>query len=573
MVNESEAVLDELGSLAVERGWTRVTDFIASMKQAGPSAVLVAAAPDVDADSLAMWFRSQLNSAPVMVMALDSMADDPGRALAGGRVVITLKAGELLSPADIAATEAILGRPDGSYAIVVTEAERITTEAELATVRRMVAGGVLNQSGTGRGRGWMFWTEQSVPDFLAGPVREDRVALQRWVAAGLEGQAELAFQRASHALSLASDAEGTDASSQDASRGVAPAQTEMNTRRIPALREAVAKLHRRVIDYLDAQSAGLKRELTASLGTMRQDLLHDLDSSRSRDPEAQTGLVREHISRWTEDASRLLMRREDETARGAADMLDVVDWSLVNEVARAFIPEPYPHPISTSLRSAPVILTGGADFTPPAEPSSGRGRGEWTPALRTAAVGGVVVAAAAAALYGIALVPVAGGAALGAAAGTLARVPVGPLARKRHSPDNGVVEAVTAKISSLHALLVGELDEQAATVRQATDAGFEDVERALVRAETTATGPEVVDELPLRQRTLHGDQLARLRTRLAGARPGLSSSGTSPVTGVSRPGVADEPDTAAVAEEKADLPWAAARSSQESATDNRRPWE
>jgi hypothetical protein len=576
-VNESQAVLDEVQSLAVDRGWSRVTDFIGSMNQAGPSSLLVAAAPGVDADRLALWLRGQSHGGPVIVIDLDSMADDPGRALAAGRVVMALKAGELLTPADIAAARAILGRPDGSYAIVVTEAERITSEDDLAAVRRMVAGGVLNQSGTGGSRGWMLWTEQTVPEFLAGPVQEDRAWLRRWLTASLEGQPELAFQRASHALSLADDADQMDAPSSGQARSAAPpSHAHLNDRRIPALGEAVAKLHGRVLDYLDAQAAGLKREVTASLGTMRQDLLHDIgNQAPSRDVEARTNLVREHISRWTEDASKLLMVRQDQTARGVQEMVDVIDWSLANEVTRAFIREPYPQPIFAALRTPPVLLTGAAGFAPPAEPASSRGRGPWTPALRTAAVGGVVTAAAAAALYGVALVPVVGGAAIGAAAGTLVRAPVSPLTRRRYHTDDGLVEAATVKLSSLHALLDRELDRHAATIRNATDVQFEGLERDLVRAGTTATARDAaVEELPPQPAAGAHDQLAHLRTRLGVANAQPTTAGRTPMSAVLPPGVVDAPHAGPEnTEGEADLPWAATASPQASTIDNRPPWE
>jgi hypothetical protein len=383
-----------------------------------------------------------------------------------------------------------------------------------------VDAGLLNQTGIGTSRNWMFWTTHAVPGFLARLVDEDVASLSRWLSSDIDGQPELAVQRAAYALALARDADAADAAVR--SKAATHPAAQRHARQLPALRASVTGLHARVLGHLDAQSKSLKREVTASLDTLRHDLLGDITAQAAgRDPGALTTLVSQRESQWTEETSRLIMKRQAQSARQAADMLDVIDWALVNEITQASAGNRYPEPISAVFPAQPVMLTRTTGFAAPTVPPAAQTSGSsWSPALRSAAVGGVVTAAAVAVLTGgIALAPVVGAAAIGVAAGALAGAPIGQLTGRRQAPTDAVKAAVSDGISRLHATLTSELDDRAATVRQAADARFADLEHALAAAEkeTAQQDAASAQELAPAPDISVGDQLARLRARLAAA--------------------------------------------------------
>ena len=211
-MDESHAVLDELKSLAAEQGWTQVTGFVAQVETADRQ-ILVAYAPGVDPEPLAAWLRSREAAATVRTAELDALAADPGPALAVDRVVIALRCGDLLMPATIAGAATVMGRPAGSHVIVLTGAERIQGETDLATVQRAVGGALLGPEGAARraGRGLLLWSEFAVPGFLVGRVENDSASLSQWLATVPDRSAEMTMQRAARALALAGQAEAAAA--------------------------------------------------------------------------------------------------------------------------------------------------------------------------------------------------------------------------------------------------------------------------------------------------------------------------------------------------------------------------
>ena len=508
-MDEPHAVLDELTSMAAEQGWTQVTGYVAQVATADRQ-VLVACAPRVHPEPLAAWLRSRDTAAATPIAQLDALAADPGPALAADRVVIALRCGDLLMPATISGAATVMGKPAGSYAIVLTEADRIQSESDLAAVQRAVGGALLGPEGAARraGRGLLLWSEYAVPGFLVGRVENDSASLSQWLATVPDKSAELTMQRAACALALAAEAEGA-AGSSVAARSAGEAESQI--RMLPALRTSVAGLHARVLDHLDAQAVSLTRELTASLDTMRHDLLRETDSpAGGRDPHSLESLVTRRMSRWSEDAARVIAARQAQSRQHAVKLLDVIDWGLVNDVAPRSDGRRYPEPIVQSFTPDPPGV-------PPyrngfALPPSGAVPGPaWAPALRTATVGGVVTAAALAVL-GVAVAPAVGAAAVGVAAATMFGSRRGQAAARRRRAETAAVDAaVRDELSRLMSVLSAELDADTTKLRAAADIEFTDLERSLATAEEHASRLQAD---PVTRDPRISERLAQLRARL-----------------------------------------------------------
>jgi len=445
--------------------------------------VLIAVAPGVDSTGLAAWARAQDGVAEVSVTPLGDIGDDPVLGLADGRVIIALRSGDLLLPSSLAGAEVLLQRPEGSYAIVATEAERIKTMADLAAVQRAIEGGLLGKSASSRAwleaddddapyadaapapdtRGWLLFARQDPAPLLAGRVTADAGILSRWLAAEPEGQEALAAQRTAYAAA-AEDAERTRQIEQQDSDEARLARR--HARVLPDVRASVAGLRKRVLGHLDAQSASLRRELVASLSTLRSDLVREAASVG--DPDALTALVRERESRWREDASRQILVRNQAASKAALAMLDTVDWELVREI----LGPPggvLPDSVGLALRpGAPATVTGRAGFTAPDAGQDGNWSG------RGAIIGGGLVAGGLIAVGVTAMIPVVGAAAIAAAAGGFAGMASGQLRRllAGQQQQESVATAINAEFDALIGLVSRELDRSAQAAREAADEQF-----------------------------------------------------------------------------------------------------
>lgn len=505
---EPYAVLDELRSLAAEQGWAQVSEYVARAQTADRQ-ILVACAPGVRAEPLAAWIRDRDANVTVRTAELGALAAEPDWALTADRIVIALRCGDLLMPATIASAVTVMGRPGGSYAIVLAEAERIQSESDLATAQRVVAGALHGPEGAARraGRGLLFWSENARPGFLADRVDRDADQLARWLTVRSDQPDGLAMQRAVHALALAAEAE---AAATSAVAAPSVGQAEAQARMLPALRASVTGLHRRVLDHLDAQGGSLIRELSASLDTMRHDLLRELDpSAAGRDPRSAESLVSRRISGWSEEAAQVITVRQAQSRQDAVGLLDVVDWALVNDVASDPDGARYPDPIVQSLTPVqPGVPRHRSGFGPlPSPPAPGTA---WAPALRTAAVGGVVTAAALAAL-GVAVAPAIGAAAVGIAAAAVFGNWQNPAAAQRRANATVMDAALRDELSRLMSVLSAELETASAKLRATVDAEFSGLESRLAAADEQARRRPAG---PMKRDPAVSGQLVRLRARI-----------------------------------------------------------
>jgi hypothetical protein len=503
---EPHAVLDELRSLAAEQGWAQVSEYVARAQTADRQ-ILVAWAPGVRAEPLAAWIRDRDANVTVRTAELDALAAEPDWPLTADRIVIALHCGDLLMPATIAGAVTVMGRPGGSYAIVLAEAERIQSESDLATAQRVVAGALHGPEGAARraGRGLLFWSENSRPGFLAERVGQDADQLARWLTVRSDQPDGLAMQRAVHALVLAAEAEAAAASSV-----AAPSAGQAEALMLPALRASVTGLHRRVLDHLDAQDGSLIRELSASLDTMRHDLQRELDpSAAGRDPRSAESLVSRRMSGWSEEAAQVITVRQAQSRQDAVGLLDVVDWALVNDVASDPGGSRYPDPIVQSLISVqPGVPRHRSGFGPlPSPPAPGTA---WAPALRTAAVGGVVTAAALAAL-GVAVAPAVGAAAIGIAAAAVFGNWQNPATAQRRAHAMAMDAALRDELSRLMSVLSAELEAASAKLRAAVDAEFSGLESRMAAADEQARRRPAD---PMERDPAVSRRLARLRARI-----------------------------------------------------------
>ena len=482
----AETVLAEVADLAASNGWPSVTRFIRSLAPAGDRTIEVAAAPEADPEPLAAWMRGLEEQTTVLPAGLDAVAADPMLALTANRVVVALRCGCLLMPETVEAAAAITHRPAVSYQIVLTGAEEIRTPEDLDAVERGIWRVLLgNPSEEWRGqdisgRNCLLWTAGTPDGPLAARVARDVAKLRDWAAGAAGTPGSLAHDRALYAVWLASSA------AEAAARAAVPAGPANDAARITELAIEVRGLHARLLSRMKTDAGIAERQVSASLASLQQDLLYAMSPGRRPSP----GFVKQAVYQWEQDTTRMLRERRRAADEQAGELLDRVNWRLVNEVAPHPGGDAYPKAILWHLiPQAPSLPTENWRAVITSDP--GRTTPDWAAVLRSGSGGALVTAgvgAAALVFLGLPLLPVAGAAAVGAIGGSL---------YERHKADEDYKSAQQATRSEIEVTAEAAkesarkaLAEQADAVRVAVDNEFTRLEQALdaaVRAAGQAT--------------------------------------------------------------------------------------
>jgi hypothetical protein len=466
-----KAVLAEVADLAAARGWASVTTFTGSLPAPGDRSITIIAAPEADAGPLAAWLGGLGDEARVAPAGLDGITADPAPALIANRVLVALRAGELLMPETVEGAAMVAQRPAPSYLIVVTGAEEIRSREDLDAVERGLWRVLLGRDGEEwRGqdisaRHCLLWSAGLPDGWLAERVTRDAGKLRAWAAGPVEVSGTLTRDRALCAIWL----------------GVSEAERPA---RAADLAAEVRGLHARLLSRLEADAATTERQVVASLRILKQDLLLAMSSGAAgRGADVVTQAVRE----WEFETARTLRQRSMDTDKQADELLDHVDWMLINELAPHPAGDSYPKAILWHLLPQPSSLPTG-DWREVTSAGPGRAAPDWTSALRAGSGGALIaagVAAAALVFLGLPLVPAAGVAAVGAIGGSLyQRHHTDEMLRNQQQAD-GRRQIETASANAVTAVREA-LAEQAAVIRDAVDGEFSGLEYALdARASAT----------------------------------------------------------------------------------------
>jgi len=439
---EFQAVLAQVASIAAERNWSAVTEFVSSLSDADQ--ILLLEADDASAEPLADWIASQLPGTSVTIASLEA-ASDPGAGLQADRVVVAFRCGQFLTPAGVEGARQVMTRPAGSYVIVFVGAEVIQGPEDERIVERgiwqsLVGDPDIRWDGQDLAEhGCLLWGTPAPSSYSSGRVGRDQASLEEWLRASDAGgaaqaaqtpqaaqaaQTALAAQRADHALELA-EHEVALAAEADRARARSADYAKLHE-----AKEAVSGLRSQVLKRLDADAAQLDEEIAVSLHDLRGRLLRDLDQRLGRrgderwtDEELRKEIedvLRQGMALWRAEVLGIVAKRWGHADDAAEKLLRSVDWNHVNAVA-ADTGRDYPGAILAHIRAlgdadlavGDLPRTGSQPSLPSADP-----RGT---VVRVTA-SGAALAVVAALITGPAFVPVvAAGAAGAAGAGFLDR--------------------------------------------------------------------------------------------------------------------------------------------------------
>lgn len=518
--HSAQAGLAEVAAIAAGRGWTSVTRFAAAVPAGDARDVAILAANEVDAGPLADWTRK--SAATVTVAPLAALAAEAGPVLAPNRILVALRCGLLLTGDDVTVATSVMVRPAGTYRIVLTGAEDITSADDLALVERGVWRTLLAPDGEAwqgqdiAARGCLLWTGQDIAGVARERIAADDAALRDWLAGPVSVPAELARARTDYAATLALEAldAGTDPAGPAGSvRGEAPAVAGGRALQLADLTAEVRGLHERLLSRLDADATTTERRVLASLQTLKQDLVSPVAGRTA-------GYAEHSIRQWAAETDRVIAQQAASTRDDARHLLSRADWDLVNEIT-ASAGGGYPAAILGPLDLDGSGLPAGALVTGPGLTSGAvKADGDRLSALRPVSGGVLVTAgigAVALGLLGLPLLPVAGATALGIIGGSIyAARHQAQQDRQRERQMAGA--AAGSSVAQATPAITAALREQAAARRAAVGQRFAELIRALderAAAEQAGSGrPPADSTFATGRESLAGDDQENVRTRL-----------------------------------------------------------
>ncbi|BCM94390.1 hypothetical protein IAD21_06297 [Abditibacteriota bacterium] len=372
MQTKLSAVLQKTRTLAEQRGWSQVAELSTSLCNDGGIQVVIAAPADVENTPLVEWAKGVLPEAEIVVSELESLARNPVPALKASKLIAVFECGKIIQADAMDALSSIFfGRPSSSYAIVLSGAELVDTPEELETVQRAAWRVLVPDPKPDWGgqdllqQGCFLWSEADSKDFLHLRVERDKTALAKWLKASSTNTALLERDAALYVLDLAE----THLQSETANSSLSTTQdSALETRQMDNALESLSNTRRHLVRRLDADASSLERQLTASLQTLEQDMLHTLpahlhkQAQLNKQADVQQVLndfISSRVFGWQTTTHSLLSARGREITSDIESMFGGIDWELINRVAaRQGELSPYPQVIIDKVikGSPPVAI-------------------------------------------------------------------------------------------------------------------------------------------------------------------------------------------------------------------------
>jgi hypothetical protein len=321
-------VIRGVHELAAQRGWKPVEELASTLLSSpAPPEILLARGKGAESRALRAWIRGAMPDANILETEMRQIAETPSLALLAPKLVAVFASGCLLEAEDVRVIEEqYLPRPLGSFAIIFTGAERLESREDLKLMERAIWR-VLVPSPKMDWQGQdlatyqcYFWSSAGTREFLRERCERDAGKLLGVLRAPIteEDADSLERGRAMWLLQLAD--------------GYAPgeAKEKNDEAALEELQKQLRELRRRLVRRLNADSASLGRQITASLVKIENDLARRLDET------CQT-----HMRKWnaattsTTAFQRLLERRLEESLRESQKRLQAeLDQYVAQTAAR-----------------------------------------------------------------------------------------------------------------------------------------------------------------------------------------------------------------------------------------------
>jgi len=341
MNSELRDILSELKVLAQKFHGDRIanlTDDLLCHRQ--PQEYLLLVAEGVNSSALKVWINN-IVGAEVGEIHLEKFIKEPTPVITAAKVVVLLECGKLLDANAVNILKAaVLSRPLPSYAIVFSSAEQITNEEELGFIergaRRLFVPDVNAKISQQLVENQIFfWNEKETNNFLSNRLASDQQVLKSWLIEPLSCSHDFERYQALSLINLAEEYFHNN-------RTYKVPGIDDSVRRLTKTKEEIEGCQRRLVNWLASDLTSLNSQLTTSLQTVKQNLLHGIGAYLQQyqeqlpNPALVTGYIERGINEWKQQSQTLLASRSQQIISDANNALLEVDWSVVNEVVQQY---------------------------------------------------------------------------------------------------------------------------------------------------------------------------------------------------------------------------------------------
>jgi hypothetical protein len=496
--------------LATQRGWSSVIAVVDDLLSSHEETIGMACPTNVDGRALQRWIAQQIAHRPVNFLPLEELAHDPLPAVKVQKLIAVFACGTLLGTSEVDAMgQAFFSRPLGSYTIVLTGAEELSSEEDLNLIERgMWRLLVPDQASSGwreqdlSAYGCYLWSNGEARDFLRTRLEQDQRGLLAWLKQPLPCTEEVERMQVLYTLELAED-------HVNKSRGSATGENHHFAQRLGRAQETLTTQRRRLLRRLDDHMESLERQLTTSLQSLEQDLLqglrpylqhHFVPSSSGNNEAVLKTVLTQYMSRgarsWEANAQQILLSRSEEITAEIESLLSDLDWPLINEVAsRQGLRQTYPDALlrnlhGVSLGNFSADIPRGGSVTPDTQGNSPRMRGTLAGILT-----GSGILTAITLLLGIGPIQLVAGGAAAVLSGVLTKEKLerGQLLSLAETQGHSTITAVLSEAISK---LQEHIQQIQLTLRRSLSEGLRTLEIALNKAYQEAQQPATPSQVP-----------------------------------------------------------------------------
>jgi hypothetical protein len=339
MNTELRNILTELKELTQnfpEHKATNLTGNILSYSQ--PQEYILLVTELLTFNPLKAWIGNFIEGEAINIH-LDTLVKDPTSIINIPKVIVVLECGKLLDADTVSIlSTAILNRPLLSYAIVLSNAELITNEEDLALIERGIKR-LFVRNNTNKPQlvenQVFLWSSNETNNFLDARLTHDKQALQNWLTQPLACQQEFERYLALSLVNLAQECLYSTKTNKVIDNNSA-------VKELTKTAEEIANCKRALSNWLVSDFTNLNKQLATSLQTVKQNLLQGIEvhlkqnQNNLPDPKIITRYIEFGLNQWKLESELFLAQRSKQIIANTQNILTEVNWSVVNQTLQQY---------------------------------------------------------------------------------------------------------------------------------------------------------------------------------------------------------------------------------------------
>ncbi|GJD19173.1 hypothetical protein RIVM261_041290 [Rivularia sp. IAM M-261] len=336
MNTELRNILTELKELTQNFPENRATNLTANILSYPQSQEYVLLVTELLTFSAFKAWTSNFIEGEATEIHLDTLVKDPTSVINIPKVIVVLECGKLLDADTVnILNAAILNRPLLSYAIVLSNAELITNEEDLALIERGTKRLFVSDNNTKEPQlienQIFLWSDNETNNFLNARLTHDKQALQNWLTQRLACQQEFERYLALSLVNLAQECLDSTISNKTI-------DNNSSVKELTKAAEEITNCQRALNNWLISDLTNFNSQLATSLQTVKQNLLQGIEvylkqnQNNLPNPTIMTRYIESGINQWKLASEIFLAQRSQQIIANVKNILTEVNWSVVNQM-------------------------------------------------------------------------------------------------------------------------------------------------------------------------------------------------------------------------------------------------